>query len=486
MIYDNIWFYEWDFFSKPYVISDITIPFGPIVIEKMIIKREEDYSIGIECISQIDDPQFFYEYLRTLQQPISFSFEIPYFNEKCVLENGYIQKTKTKRDGDLKTLFLILEISYSSITISQQEMEKNTHIVEWFLNGSNPQLVFYQPTDRNYTENFKRTRRNPLNKPLIVDASDSGEVVLDHFVFEYENCQIIVSRVPKDVESSWKNCISIEYRNSDGEYPTEDIRDSIHEIVSFLLGKQLLNIGHTEFNENEFAVSKIGFNPGFHSITRKKDSLAYLPVPLSEIKDGGIERILTLLTPRYVNIKKDYGLDKALLNLWWCEVIPLEFHIPIMHQAIEILAKDWILSPHYKGEKTYVKKEDYEKFYLNLLPTLKENFSQCKHYEKLESTIRNANNIGTNHRIMIFLNSLGLELGSEEKKAMNQRNSLMHDQKNVSIEFIDNIKYYTNVYKSFFHRVILKMLEYDGNYVDYSDNTNSIKPLNTPAGKTKI
>ena len=94
----------------------------------------------------------------------------------------------------------------------------------------------------------------------------------------------------------------------------------------------------------------------------------------------------------------------------------------------------------------------------------------------------NANEIGIAYRIKLFLNLLDIKLGSEEKEAMNQRHSLMHDIKKGDKNTIDKIRYYTNVYISLFNRIMLKMLEYDGNYMDYSDKNSQGQPIDIPAG----
>ena len=146
------------------------------------------------------------------------------------------------------------------------------------------------------------------------------------------------------------------------------------------MGKQLLKIGYTVFNEEEKPISINGKNPGFHSITRKKETFGYPPLYFLDMNNGKIEVILTRLFPRYIILKKEYGLDKTLLSRWWCEIIPLEFHIPIMHQAIEVLAKNWISSPDFTNKTSSVDKKDYEFFFQEIEQLLTKKFGTHENF----------------------------------------------------------------------------------------------------------
>ena len=163
MNYDNIWFYEWDFFSKPYVVSDLSIQLGPIIIEKMTFKRNDDYSISIECVSQVEDTNPFFNYCKQLQEPISFSFEIPHIGERCKIENGYISNHQSHGKTDSKIKFLEFEISHCSVLISgKQTLKKISSSIEYYINGSEPKFVFHRRTDRKLSEKYEKNVTIPF------------------------------------------------------------------------------------------------------------------------------------------------------------------------------------------------------------------------------------------------------------------------------------------------------------------------------------
>ncbi len=83
-----------------------------------------------------------------------------------------------------------------------------------------------------------------------------------------------------------------------------------------------------------------------------------------------------------------------------------------------------------------------------------------------------------------FLFSIGIEIGKTEKEAIALRNKMAHASRDYSDDNrIHDDLIYSRVYEVLFHRGILKLLEYDGYYIDYSLYKCPSKHINQSAGK---
>ena len=175
---------EWDFFSKAYTIIGISVPLNSIKIEQMTVKRNEDYSITIECLSSIDKNQNIDEFIKSMQNPISISFTHPIIKEEFKIENGYIKKYHTQFKDDLKNKLLFFEIYNCTITITSPNNLKINRLIQWFLNGPNQNFVFFRSTERNFIEKYERKRKNDFDNPLNIDIIKSV-ISQDYFLFNY-------------------------------------------------------------------------------------------------------------------------------------------------------------------------------------------------------------------------------------------------------------------------------------------------------------
>lgn len=112
-------------------------------------------------------------------------------------------------------------------------------------------------------------------------------------------------------------------------------------------------------------------------------------------------------------------------------------------------------------------KEDYEKAISGFIEQLTDKVSTCESRDKLINKISGAYQMGSNERFFTFLEELGLNYGKDEKESIRARNNFTHGGSNVSYEEV--LKNTRTMYL-LLARVILKLLGYDGQYIDTSVN----------------
>ena len=116
---------------------------------------------------------------------------------------------------------------------------------DWFINGPHD-AVLGRFTRRRRNIRFSREREfGSVHTPELPQGNDGR----DHFVVDADTLRFAVCRVPEKLAPEWAHGISIEYRSP---VPDVEIREAVGEIVSFVLGRRLIQIGSTLFDECEF------------------------------------------------------------------------------------------------------------------------------------------------------------------------------------------------------------------------------------------
>ena len=115
------------------------------------------------------------------------------------------------------------------------------------------------------------------------------------------------------------------------------------------------------------------------------------------------------------------------------------------------------------------------------LSAIQEKLGKVEYGERMANRIKSAYNFGANESTEFFFKELGLAIGPTEQSALKARNPMAHGSSNLLDparyqETIDN----TLAYRALFNRVLLKILDYEGEYVDYSAKGWPEQPLELP------
>jgi len=100
--------------------------------------------------------------------------------------------------------------------------------------------------------------------------------------------------------------------------------------------------------------------------------------------------------------------------------------------------------------------------------TVAKKLEVLPHGDRMLNRMKGSFQTGANEKIELFLQELGLEIGDLERKSIGERNKMIHRSPGSTDVDMDNSILMTNTYKTFFHRVILKIMGYQGSYIDYS------------------
>jgi len=465
---------EWEGFTSKIKIKKIieseSIPIGSETIE---IWRDDDYKLNGRILGEYDGNGLGnMDNEKGIAGTTMPSIEIEgtdhygfisYKLSHCYI--GGISNQVTRLDSNPKTNFVANLMLYH-VEMKQSTDMKSDLLIEWYLNGPSGSFIFPRSTKRQLKEDFIRKRFD--NEEKLYPGTHNEENTRDFAFVELENRSFIIQAVPKYFGPKWSNCIGIEYREEWGGIPDEEEREAISEIVGFIFGKHLLNVGYTKFAGMGYPIEEVAKNPWGDNVVSKCQDAALFPVDIDNYQTWGlVEKVLTQLIPQYLLLRNDLNLKQALWNYWVSLDLPIGVNLPILSAGVETIAKSWFKTSKSKTKGVYLAKKEYDELLASEFNLIEEKLRENVYQQRILNKIKNAYNMGANERLDFFFSEIDLPIGEIEGKAIKGRNSMAHgdimgDQK------IEKMVQLTRAFQTLFHRILLKILGFDGDYIDRS------------------
>jgi hypothetical protein len=310
--------------------------------------------------------------------------------------------------------------------------------------------------------------------------------------------------VSEEYAPSWSKNFAIEYSTKLSPIPEEKTRKVVAEIVSFVLGRRLIDIGDTSFADEGHEFSMQNWDTEAHLLPVKvKSDLPYLlrgwspyginvqalcskpdfpPIPIERIhrnKNQDFEAVLSKLVPIYLNLRDTLALDHALWRYWTFQEMPLGINLPMLVSGIEILASAWFSSEYSASKGNFTPQKEF-------LDLLQPDFESIK--TKLESAsvaepalerlknpevlralmtrLQNSFEMGPGAKMRRFFEEIGIVPTAEEIEALNSRHRQIHTHE--ADQEAEKLWLLSEHLRTLFHKIILRMLGYDGEYFNYA------------------
>jgi hypothetical protein len=182
------------------------------------------------------------------------------------------------------------------------------------------------------------------------------------------------------------------------------------------------------------------------------------PLPIRRIENGipdyyrdesgtvipRLENVLEEYLPRYMQVRKTLGLDLAV---WRCLSVPehyLDLQLPLLRIVLETLANNWFRA---QGKPSKAR-------------------------------------MGMARKFRALINELGLPLERVEKRTLKAASEGAHVKPLDTDEAISQAIDETRAMQTLVNRVILKLIDYDGPYIDYSSPGFPERSSSEPLGGT--
>jgi hypothetical protein len=130
-----------------------------------------------------------------------------------------------------------------------------------------------------------------------------------------------------------------------------------------------------------------------------------------------------------------------------------------------------------------MQKKDFDALLGAELASAKSKLESHKYGAKILNKLRHAYEMSAKDSLQYFFDDIGLSVGKTEWDAINERNPMAHGAARV-FDGTTNERMIqaTRVCQTLFHRIVLKLLGYDGTYIDYGTLGHPIKHISEPSG----
>ena len=278
--------------------------------------------------------------------------------------------------------------------------------------------------------------------------------------------QFLITKVPKEIGPSWSANIGIEYSKKWGKIPDPTEREMIRELCSFVLGRQLLLVGYTLYNENGNPVEEYACNPLSNhprSLCSKVDNA---PIRVNDYANWGkAEGLISQILPKYIELRNPLHLEEALWFYWISRDIAIGMNLPILWSAVEEIINGWF---DHKSHGVYMKKDEFETLFHEEISQIENKLADNIHKDSILKQIKDAYRIGVTDRLRFFFEEIKLHIDEQEWNSINARHDFAHGRIDFDSVDLKSLINKSQTYETLFHKIILKLLGYSESYIDRS------------------
>ncbi len=361
--------------------------------------------------------------------------------------------------------------SKAEYKINGSEEDKVETLLEFYLT-SGTQFFWPRATRRVAVTTGAKIRigtDEDLEEPVETIVHEEGNAN-DHFIIETPEYHVIVQQVSQEFLPNWSSGVQLEFRSSAKGIPRPEDRQGIAEIIGFIMGTQLIKIGENHIGDSGI-MKKIAFSPISDNIVSRCSSQARPPINIGSYENWGkIELVINELLPKYLEKRTTYNLPDVLWKYWIATDLPVGTNLPILSSAMETLAESYIKGNGLTRSYSKTEKSEHEKLVSPELEILKAKLEPFDYKNSVINKLANPFTIGVGEKLKAFFQHIGFIYGSKdiENRAMQARNAMTHGALGVNSEEVRKYIKLTHAYESLFNRVLLKVLGYQGDYIDYS------------------
>lgn len=437
-------------------------PFKMPKINHIILKRDEYYNIqiNIECEMNSKLPTEINQNIDEIRLHNKHS------SKKYVFKNCRLFKQIISIENSQH--ILSLKLTSTSILFDSGTNEETQWIKEWYLNGPHNRGIFTRITKFSKNEIYNKKLDDSIPElqkisPFKIEINQKTMTSVN-FIFckltDEEN--IIISSVPDKMKPSWSNNICLQY-SSKKHIDNINIREDIENIISFIFGRKLIKIAESHYDINSNKIKEIMINPFIDKKLNIKnicESLDQFPIPLYTYTNDN-ETIISNMINSFIEKKERLDFTSMFTNYWSSTFLPPESKIILLAASLESLMNKWFNSKNSKRNTTIIEKSEYKKLIKDIRPSFEKKF---KGYNQIINNFNQLNKLSINKSIELFFEELNVEIGDLEKNAIYSRNDYVHGN-DIDTENCLDIKIYSEIYQIIINRLILILLDYNGDYI---------------------
>ena len=171
---------------------------------------------------------------------------------------------------------------------------------------------------------------------------------------------------------------------------------------------------------------------------------------------------------------------------WYAKEIAKPMDLPILSSALENLKRKWYEEVELNPETVLMDKKDFAKRIKPIKELVQTQFERTEYAERMKRSVEGMNRMSVSEQLAHFFEAIDMVIGNTEKNALRARNFSAHGSLGGSDADYQEQYMMSQVYECIIVRAILKLLKYDGNYVDYGTLGFPEKNINHPSGSESV
>jgi hypothetical protein len=480
---DYISTYEWEVLREPITVPKIDdtkeLPDGQ---KKIVITRDDHYKLQAVLYTK-GDPEFFRKKAKNIV-PGSFvePFEIIGSDQhnwrRYTLESCYLSSSHSHWEESGEEPLCESDLRIQGLRIRHKKETEGVWLTEWYINGPQDSFVFRNQTIRKMLKTFSREHlplapedKNEDENIHTMEVSLESQSINPFDCLRIKACdnQFLIAQVPEGIGPAWSSNIGIEYRKEWGRIPDEEEREKIRELCSFVFGRQLLFVGYSLYGQGYEIVEEYACDSWINDSRSLCSKLDNAPIRINKASSGGkAEDLISQLLPAYYELRDPLHLKVALLLYWVACNMPAGTGLPLLAAAVEKMMNGWFKSNRSKSRGVWMDKNEFDKLLRDEMSIIEKKLKHEKHGDKVMKNLQNAFQMGVTDRFRLFFDKIVLHIEENEWNAINARHGIAHGRITDKQKEGEELIQHTDAYKTLIHKILLRLLEYSGSYIDRS------------------
>lgn len=453
-------------------------------IDELFVSRDDNYNISISCVRYLN------QYKEKRQRPVVTKRElipgetVPSGKLEIKTFGGYTVTFAPIYCNGYESTLDKTNYKLSCYHVEGKSSKKPSVIKEWILNGSKSGLYFYVNSKFEYrVEGSVSGIYGDLKFP-IKEELEEQEYNGSFIHFKYKDTAFDIHFVGNEYGPSWSTNLSISYFDDYGRIPSVEERKQIREYLSFFIGKRLMYVGEASFDKNGNQIGFIMEYPRTRGFDIKKECMSGAKAPIRtdmSVVEKYFDSVQKYIEP-FSELYEKLDFASFFSAYWYAKDIIQPMDLPILSAALENLKRKWYEEVDANPEILLMDKKDFTKRIKPIKKLVETQFVGTEYAERMKKTVERMNSMSVSEQLTHFFEGINMVIGKSEKEALHARNFSAHGSfggKNVDYEEQFMI---SQVYGCIMVRAILKLLKYDGNYIDYGTLGYPEKNINCPSG----
>jgi len=370
------------------------------------------------------------------------------------------------------------------LTTYYETNEQPDYIKFWFLNNEEYTKFFYNIATCISGKNETDIELKGLKKYKVKRLLDRFTYI-NSISLKINNKQFIFGYVEKKYTNDVPGSYLMFTKNN---FPDEDELLSIQNTLSFIIGKMFILIGFTTYNTAWSPLKNCYFSSNLDDVKHiiSINRMPSIPVDLENVIKYNIyfPKTINKLLKNYHKYRNIISLDKIMFYINTSRHLSLSIKMQPLAAALDLFQEGWFKSKYSKSHGKHLHDEKYAKIISTYIDSITKDLGKNKKTTPpIINRIKTCNNISIRERHEVMFREIGLPIGKIEQSALKGRNVVVHGA--LKSKDYEEMLILTRAYYSLLNRLMLKILKYDGFYIDYSTFGYPCRKINEPLGGPK-